>query len=217
MEYHTLAVFQNFNRNVYIRFAEDDEFQYFIRLHTGMIEIAKLSLILAAQLRQTADLPEHAAKVFLNSTLEKEPRAARILELIRDGKPLPRYLGLDKSPVGDVEPSGLSPVEKMKVIGEGAAAIARRGKKDEKSTHPSQLDDAPAPVKRPKKAPRSPQVDSDTVSLASICAELKIDPSDARKAIRDAEWPKPESGRWEWPKLNARTVSDDLKALMVSK
>lgn len=57
------------------------------------------------------------------------------------------------------------------------------------------------------KTPKS----TDGVSLAQICTSLKIDPKEARAALRKTNYPKPGAG-WEWDKSQADKISRDVKA-----
>ena len=50
-------------------------------------------------------------------------------------------------------------------------------------------------VIRKTKAPRK----AGLTTLAEICTTLKIDPREARAALRDTKTPKPEHGSWAWP------------------
>lgn len=62
-------------------------------------------------------------------------------------------------------------------------------------------------VKTRSKAPKTP---GGGYSLAQLCAELGIDPSEARKTLRGAKIEKP-GGKWEWP--NAEAAASVRKAL----
>lgn len=62
------------------------------------------------------------------------------------------------------------------------------------------------PKERPQKTPKS----GDGVSIATICAALKIDPKEARGALRKANYPKP-GASWEWDKKDEAKVSKDIK------
>jgi hypothetical protein len=65
--------------------------------------------------------------------------------------------------------------------------------------------------KRTAIATRAPK--DDMTALGDICAKLKIDPSDARKAMRVAKWEKPGSV-WAWPNKEAAAIEKKLKQLM---
>jgi hypothetical protein len=65
--------------------------------------------------------------------------------------------------------------------------------------------------KRTTTATRAPKEGMTT--LSDLCAKLKIDPHDARKAMRTAKWEKPE-GVWAWPTKEAAAIEKKLKQLM---
>lgn len=75
---------------------------------------------------------------------------------------------------------------------------------------------APKSAAQPKAAvTRTPKpADGDSVSLAAICASLKIDPKEARGALRKASYPKPSNG-WQWPKEQKEKVSKDVNAAVM--
>lgn len=75
-----------------------------------------------------------------------------------------------------------------------------RPKKD-----PSGASGKPAKVVRPVKEPSA-----GGYSLAQLCSDLKIDPSEARKTLRSKKIEKP-GARWEW--ANAEAASGVRKAL----
>lgn len=69
--------------------------------------------------------------------------------------------------------------------------------------------DKPNRVKKVRK-PGAPPINRDgLVSLADICAELKIEPRDARKTLRN-KVEKPDAG-WAWPAAEAAKVKAILK------
>ena len=62
-----------------------------------------------------------------------------------------------------------------------------------------------AKVKKPStKAPKAAHTDGAT-TLRDICAELKIDPSEARKTLR-AGGERAPGGRWEWPAADVAKI-----------
>lgn len=209
----TPIIYRNFARNVFMWFQETETHDYYIHLVDGAVEICKLTkeeselLILLEPPKNT---PEHCAKTWLKSTLSKSDRITRLLTAIRDGQPYPRIMGLDDVPEGDVEIEKATQADKMAVIATGAVKIMRKSGKAGKLPWSDDETAPPAPQKRPKRRSDDPNV----VLLVDICKSLKIDPSDARRLIRKAGWAKPANGRWEWPKLNAVQVADDLKALI---
>lgn len=67
----------------------------------------------------------------------------------------------------------------------------------------------PGAVPPPKRAPKPAKAPSEVrekqpggYSLQTLCEELKLDPTEARKALRAAKAEKP-GGRWEWPNAEA--------------
>ena len=57
------------------------------------------------------------------------------------------------------------------------------------------------PEKRSKKPASAPK-DPAGYTLQALCAELKLDPTEVRKALRAAKVEKP-GARWEWPNAEA--------------
>lgn len=76
----------------------------------------------------------------------------------------------------------------------------------------------PRPVRGPAEARPEPSKKAKPVkdsaaggyTLAQLCAELKLDPTEARKTLRSKKVEKP-GGRWEWP--NAQAAEAVRKAL----
>lgn len=207
------TVYKNFGNSIYLMFQEDETYDYFIRLHTGQIEVTRLVKEITAQMQVIPAgpfaTPGHCAKIFLDSTLPKTDRATRILKLILEGEPLPNFVGLSDAPMGTVEPNAMTHQQKMQIIGDGALKIARKNPKPAPWAGEAPTD-APKPA---KKGSSRRAADPNVVRLADICQELKIDPSDARKAIRAAGWTKPETG-WAWPAAEAESIQGKLTELM---
>lgn len=72
--------------------------------------------------------------------------------------------------------------------------------KENKSNTPKRADKERSPTKK----------SGDAVSLAEICASLKIDTKEARGALRKINYPKP-GASWEWSKDQETKVSADIK------
>lgn len=85
---------------------------------------------------------------------------------------------------------------------------AQRGKRKIKEPAVTGRTQAEKPNKSdvPKRAKSA-----DGVSLAAICAALRIDPKEARGALRKVNYPKPGSS-WEWDKSDEAKVMKDVKA-----
>lgn len=65
--------------------------------------------------------------------------------------------------------------------------------------------------RKEKRASAPPQARPDGLtSLAEICAELGIDPRDARQALRKSNTPKPDWG-WAWPAKDVPAIERVLK------
>lgn len=81
---------------------------------------------------------------------------------------------------------------------------------DARVTGQGEIDKQPrAERKREPKAEKAPA----GYTLQELCAELKLDPTEARKALRAAKVEKP-GGRWEWPNAEAAAkVRSVLEAL----
>ena len=133
LEEAVYAVLKNFNNSIYLKFRSGIKWDYFIRLHTGEVQVTKLPKDLASKLTpvtQQIASPKHCAEVFLGSTLPKTERASKILTAIFDGKRLPEFWGLESCPVGDLEIKILSRKDQQQIIGDATAAFVKR-KKDE--------------------------------------------------------------------------------------
>lgn len=203
-------VYKNFGTNIYLQFQEDEEWDYFVRLHTGTVETCKLRKNETAQLQllgtDQIHSPQHCAEIFLNSTLPKSnERVTRILTVIKEGKDLPKFTGLESSNAGNLEANKLTKQQKMDLVGKGAEEIA---KKNRKAPTPDFTSNSSSPA-----APRKPSGATNQIDLADICVKLGVDPGDARKAIRGANWTKP-GGRWAWDKDQAAQIEADLAKLM---
>lgn len=158
-----------FSRNGYthIPLGEDDDHAYFISTQSGIIDVYKLPKEETRNLRPNFTKVKYAAKVLLESFIEKSERAQRLLELIVNDQPLP--------PVGQYRKKRPQKLVKEKVV--------------------------------------MTQKNPDAIPLKKICAQLDIDPTDARKVLRSEKVSKP-GGRWEWPKKEADRITKLLKKAM---
>lgn len=84
---------------------------------------------------------------------------------------------------------------------------------ERKQKERQELKRAPRETKAPK-LEKAPKQDANTVSLASICAELGYDAKEARTALRKFSYPKPSSG-WQWPQAQKAKISADVKELVL--
>ena len=93
-------------------------------------------------------------------------------------------------------------------------AAATETKAAKKSAPKKVTKKAAAPQVKEKKA-SAPAKDSNEVSLAALCKQLKVEPSTARRILRNAEIESPGS-RWAW-KAGSRDLTAVTKLLTPAK
>lgn len=98
---------------------------------------------------------------------------------------------------------------------EDAAAIATGEKRKIASTGGKNKlteEDTGDPTTKEKRTPRAPKASKDGLtSIARICADISMDPRDARSILRKSSTPKPDAG-WAWSPAEAKKIAALLTA-----
>lgn len=124
---------------------------------------------------------KQAVKNYHSSLLARTVAAEREMRRILDLPPLDSSLS-DESVIGETPKLGTKPTGAVKGLRE-----------------PSQ--------ERQPKQPKEPKPERvKGYSLAQLCAELKVDPTEARKALRGSKVQKP-GGTWEWASKEAAAAA----------
>lgn len=139
-----------------------------------------------------------------SATPTLEQRVAMAKRLLEVGPFLPRY-------IKHIEASRKLSVEKeepRKPLAEEQAEFGIDKNHHPKAPEPTTSSSQTSGVR--KVTPSSSPAVVNGVPLKKICAELDIDPKDARRALRSSKIEKP-GGRWEWPKDQVDAVKEAIK------
>jgi hypothetical protein len=110
------------------------------------------------------------------------------------------------------ELSGVDPKAYVRPANEPEPPAMEEPKKSKKKKSD---DDEPTEKKSKDEssAEKKKSTTGDGYTIQALCAEIGMDPTDARKILRSEKVQKP-GGRWEWPNAGAAA---DVKKLLVSK
>jgi hypothetical protein len=173
--------------HTYLWLRDDRAYGYFLTMDTGSVTVAKVPLEILTEKVGKKMVETRRYEVFA----DKETS----WELIPyDYNPLQAFKKYHDSELARSEEAE---TEMLAVLSLDPTIKAVR-----KMTAATVISTAPEKARsKSSKEPKAPKT-AGGYSLGQLCAEIKMDPSEARKILRTAKIEKP-GGKWEWPNAEA--------------
>jgi len=161
----------------------------------------------------------YAAKHFFEAVINDRPYKwldDRTIETSDGVKPQLRVRGSVENDLEEIIEHEYTELEEAWALplpyDEYAQSLARGVKHKIEPKEEQQPQEKKPKEKKPKKERKSPPVPDGLITIQDICAEIGMEPVEARKILRKNKTPKPDHGRWAWDEKGAKQIKKELKA-----